>query len=204
MISLGRSVDFPAIDATQLIDINMMPILMDDPNTVPTYLNRYGSLIHTLLEVATSDINNVAYLTIQESYVQQGETQRRPGLHTDAIRHSSWGGGAWGSSGILLVSNIANTTRIYDCVMEDDQIGPMGQVEHCPYTDTYDNNENELVWITDHTPHEALPMPTSGYRQFVRLVFGKVDVWYAQHSTYNELCAPAPETKILYENKFQT
>ena len=61
----------------------------------------------------------------------------------------------------------------------------------------------ELVWMTDRTPHEALPQSTSGNRQFFRLVMPYVNHWYADHSTPNPN-VPLPEhVKVIHGNKFE-
>jgi hypothetical protein len=48
---------------------------------------------------------------------------------------------------------------------------------------------NELCWLTDRTPHEALPYAGArpATRQFFRVVVGKVTVWFARHNTPNPL-----------------
>ena len=61
----------------------------------------------------------------------------------------------------------------------------------------------EMVWITDCTPHESLPLPAGTYRQYFRLVTSDVSVWYADHSTPNPLGIVPPENvKIVSGNKF--
>jgi hypothetical protein len=62
----------------------------------------------------------------------------------------------------------------------------------------------ELCWLTDRTPHEALPLPNDKdrvYRQFFRLVAGPIDVWYARHNTPNPL-GLQPEARVSYEDRF--
>lgn len=59
---------------------------------------------------------------------------------------------------------------------------------------------NKLYWITDRTPHEARATPTGGYRQFFRLVVGRISTWYAKHNTPNPLCDP--DAPVSYEDKF--
>jgi hypothetical protein len=48
-------------------------------------------------------------------------------------------------------------------------------------------NANVLNWITDTTPHEALPYTGKepAMRQFFRVVAGGLSLWYPQHSTAN-------------------
>jgi hypothetical protein len=167
----------------------------------------------------------VYYLTIQESFVEAGECQRRPGLHTDAHAIVDVGGNfskgrgfwhRWGAGedgnpsvprngGIFLASNVPNSCVVWDCCVRTP--GVLGDCENlrdrlAPYGPTI-LEPNRLYWITDRTPHEALPMQESGYRQFFRLVTENVDVWYEQHSTPNPLgVVPPPECKIRTENKF--
>ena len=59
---------------------------------------------------------------------------------------------------------------------------------------------NVLYWMTDGTPHEALPVKERVYRQFIRIVGPDVHVWYTDHSTHNPLCAPG--AKVVTGNKF--
>ena len=44
---------------------------------------------------------------------------------------------------------------------------------------------NRIYWMTDRTPHEWLPLKTSTYCQFFRLVTSQVGLWFADHSTTN-------------------
>lgn len=77
----------------QDININMMPInLWDLENTLPKQLQAYKAIIlscwHAHFKVDADgnymrNEDNVAYLTIHESYVPAGKTQRRPGLHIE-------------------------------------------------------------------------------------------------------------------------
>lgn len=59
----------------------------------------------------------------------------------------------------------------------------------------------ELFWMTDHTPHQSMPVPEGTQRQYFRLVTGKVDAWFAAHSTPNPL-GILPDAEILHHDKF--
>lgn len=59
----------------------------------------------------------------------------------------------------------------------------------------------ELVWMTDRTPHESMPLQVGQQRQFFRLVTGGVDTWYAAHSTPNPL-GVQPQAKVVDYDKF--
>ena len=54
------------------------------------------------------------------------------------------------------------------------------------------------------TPHQSLPLETSTYRQFFRLVTSEVSLWYRDHSTPNPLgVQPDPAlTKVVVGDKF--
>ena len=87
--------------------------------------------------------------------------------------------------GIFMASNVANTTAVWNCQIRDedgDFIGPHGDIERFrgllgPCARTLD--AGELVWMTDRTPHESLPVPVQAdgspaRRQYFRLVIGSV------------------------------
>ncbi|KAI9353287.1 hypothetical protein DFJ73DRAFT_324660 [Zopfochytrium polystomum] len=63
----------------------------------------------------------------------------------------------------------------------------------------------ELVWLTDRTPHEALPVREKVFRQFFRLVTSRVTVWYAAHSTRNDErgVVPPADVRIVEGDKFK-
>lgn len=54
------------------------------------------------------------------------------------------------------------------------------------------------------TPHESLPLKRAAHRQFFRLVVGKIDVWYARHSTPNPACPVPDDVHISHVSKFET
>jgi hypothetical protein len=59
----------------------------------------------------------------------------------------------------------------------------------------------ELFWMTDRTPHQSMPVREGTQRQFFRLVTGKVDAWFAAHSTPNPL-GTLPDAEIIHHDKF--
>jgi len=82
--------------------------------------------------------------------------------------------------------------------------GHMGDCEHFrTYLSCFPPTmfkSGQLYWMTDSTPHEALPMPP-GYRQWFRFVTSAVSVWYSRHSTPNRL-GVKPACDIIHESKF--
>lgn len=79
VIPLSRLVKFPP---PQDLNINMMPIMLNDLiNTLPKKLHGYIDVIR----MCPAAYNGcVAYLTVHESLVKGGESQRRPGVHIEA------------------------------------------------------------------------------------------------------------------------
>ena len=94
----GRNYSFPTPTD---ININMMPFIVGEnlkDCKLPDYLQNYWPLIEACLRPQyerrywhlwpkskiPSDIGKVYYLTIQESWVEPGNSQRRPGLHVDS------------------------------------------------------------------------------------------------------------------------
>ena len=178
-----------------------------------------------------SEVGAVYYLTIQETPVEAGQAQRRPGLHVDSpgqVKVRRGGGAAhtyfghdWGRGcahntggvssimygGIYLASNLASSCRVWDCSVAPEVVRSLGDIEHLrpalpgPGTTL---EPNTLYWITDRTPHESLPLSETSVRQFFRLVTSEVSLWYRDHSTPNPLgVEPDPNiTRVVVGNKF--
>lgn len=134
-----------------------------------------------------------------------------------------WGGGPIRASritgGLFLCSNTSQSTAVWNCQVLDRQghlLGKHGSVEHCRNllgSASKVLQSGELVWLTDHTPHESLPLPppyttnnnSDNRRQFFRLVVGKVSAWFVDHNTPNPLQYPLDSTvQCILGNKFHT
>jgi hypothetical protein len=218
-------VDFPESTG---ININMMPFKLYDPNTLPKEYHGYIPMIKAC-RTTCAPVDTIAYLTIQESDVLPGMTQRRPGIHIESPCVSSkeaniirpdydgrseymslaWGRGHWNGyvrGGIYMASSQDNTTRIWPIRIEkpEEVVDKHGGLEHLKdyLGDAYTLKANELCWFTDRTPHESLPVTSKTHRQFFRLVVGEIDVWYSQHNTPNPL-GIMPNAMIVDKNKFE-
>jgi hypothetical protein len=136
------------------------------------------------------------------------------GMFVPGVEHG-WGGGLMLRSesvkgGIFLGSNIAGTTAVWNCRVRNDGgdiVGSHGSIERFrdllgPPTRTLE--AGEIIWMTDKTPHESLPLPwRSERRQFFRLVIGEVTAWFADHSTSNPTgYTPPSSVRIVYGNKY--
>eukprot|EP01084_Bolivina_argentea_P095232 171222_1 len=214
------------------LNINMMPFIMCKSfkdSKLPNYVKSYFAMIVQCLDEDSTQLNKIGYLTIHESYVEKGYTQRRPGLHvecpgnicidtndikqyikgageceqiyhppynTSAPSWHPWGQGHYEDkpvNGIYMATSMNDSCAIWDCKIirnnDRDIIGHLGDIEHLrSIVSKYEKSVMEadrLYWLTDRTPHEALIIMQSGYRQFFRLVTHNVSVWYEQHSTKN-------------------
>ena len=219
------------------IVINMMPFRINDiSKSLPKALLSYEFMIlncrQYLSDTIKSDKEYVAYLTITESRVEKGKTQRRPGLHVEKPNttnhdgfHMDMYGGMFGGSyidgGIFMVSDIDDTCKLWNAQVSDTKlIGWEGDIEHlrdhlndiCMQTTWHTPKRflcepkikmkaNHIYWITDQTPHEALPLKQSGTRRFFRLVAGPLTKWHAKHNTANPL-GIKPSCDIVHEDKF--
>lgn len=188
--------------------INMMPVIMGDVKSLPNYLRQYQPLI----EKCNFEHGSTVYLTIHESLVEAGKSQRRGGIHTEAFANScwggggnwgginNWGGGSWGGRSGMYMASTDGACKVWDCQeFKVDNHGGLKSELNCK-SETM--KENGLYWLTDRTPHEALPSQKTGTRQFFRLVSEEVDVWWAQHNTMNPT-GVIPKCKVSYRNKFE-
>jgi len=208
-------------------NVNMMPFIFGDSSSLPDNLQCYHNLIECC-PYLDEEIGKVGYLTVHEGYIEADSAQRREGLHietpgifqgddnaafTPGSEHH-WGCGHFYQpdkleGGIFMASNTENTSQVFDALVDKTALNIVdrhGGCEHLrkligPGTKLA---ANELIWMTDCTPHEALPQKESGYRQFFRVVTSRVSHWFAQHSTPNPL-VPLPDSVIVvHDNKFVT
>jgi len=181
----------------QSLKVNMMPIIMGELDSLPQELQGYQDMIMaTQLKHQT-----VVYLTVHESMVEKGSTQRRPGIHTDATSKLGWGTG-WGGGtkdkGIYLASSDGRC-RVWNYLTQE--VDEMGALE-APNAPSVVTEPNMMYWMTDRTPHESLPCEKTGTRQFFRLVSDEISAWFSQHNTPNPL-GVQPTCPIIHTNKFK-
>lgn len=177
--------------------VNMMPIVMGRPETVPAWLSQYLPMV----DACALEHGSTVYLSVHESWVQAGQTQRRPGVHTDGGAAIGWGGGQWGSTarerGIYMASTDGRC-RAWDCQAMSDH--PHGSMD-APTGEAVPMDPSVLYWLTDRTPHESLPAERTAPRQWFRLVADAIGGWWAEHSTANPL-GVQPNAPILLGSKF--
>jgi len=210
------------------ININMMPFIIGKKESIPKEYQTYWPLIEECSGLSSLEWrpneSSIGYLTIQEGNVRQGQTQRRAGLHVETpgsikkafaycnIR-AHWGCGDVNGhdihGGLYMASSVAGSCKIWNARLRDPEniVGHLGNIEHLRdlLGEGCQLEAGELIWLTDTTPHEALPVEEDCYRQFFRVVSCTVSVWYENHSTKNRLgIVPDPSiTTIITGDKFE-
>mmetsp|Transcript_29498 Transcript_29498/g.65411 ORF Transcript_29498/g.65411 Transcript_29498/m.65411 type:complete len:451 (-) Transcript_29498:3016-4368(-) len=224
------SVQFPK---PQDISVNMMPFVIGDRNSLPPQLHPYYDNLVLHCPYDETDVGKVGYISVQESMVEAGTSQRRAGLHIDSpgvfedqttyhldrkpdifypgLEHA-WGMGMMMGidrfkGGIYVASTVQDSTEVYDALVHKSTPGIVDRHGGCEHLRRFCGKgtklmENELVWLTDETPHESLLLRESQYRQFFRFVGPYVSHWYADHSTANPLCPVPDDVIIVRGNKF--
>jgi hypothetical protein len=118
----------------------------------------------------------------------------------------------WGpdryEGGIIMASSVANTSEVWDALVNKNVPGIVdkhGGCEHLrPLFDRGTKlHAGELIWMTDCTPHEALPQESAGHRQFFRVVTPYVSHWYADHSTDNPKVDLPSTVTVIHGSKFK-
>jgi len=229
-----KKVEFPK---PRDIQINMMPFVLGDKASIPKSYQQYWPMICQCLKnmdqsavrqgpegfFVRSDrpsMKKIGYLTIHESWCEEGKSQRRGGLHTDSnppgnlepaslYKNYHWGGGCTTTmkNGIYMANNVESSCRIWPNLLKDPGSvqGMFGNLEHLRplLSPSSMMKPNTLYWLTDCTPHEGLPLKRRTYRQFFRLVSSKLSIWFDCSSTKNPLGFVPPETTYVYHgNKF--
>jgi hypothetical protein len=77
------------------ISINMMPFIAGDKFSIPEEYRQYYGLIEAC-DLEEEEVGKVCFLTINESLVKKGNSQRRGGIHVEKTPTKAFGGGGWG------------------------------------------------------------------------------------------------------------
>lgn len=206
IISSENKLSFPE---SRGIMINMMPYIIGDHGSIPPEYLQYIDIIKVCeFNLSKEEMGKIGYLTINESDVKAGETQRRGGAHVERHPNAPWGGGgSWGGEkgGLFMINSVDASCRIWPMQIPQPEQG--GNCERFRWMlnqmDHYDMKANELVWMTDSTPHESLPAKENGHRQFFRMVSSDVGIWFEKNSTANRLgVEPPSNVRITRKDKF--
>ncbi len=188
--------------------VNMMPVVMGAPETVPDALHGYLPM----LDMCRFAPGAVAFMTVSESWVEEGGIQRRGGVHTDGTSNFGWGGGGWGGrlsafggkpiptfggrpvpgafGGGIYMASTDGDCRGWDSETHD--VDHHGQLLGSPLGELCEMDAAVMYCMSDRTPHQAVPSAGGHRRQFFRMAGPEVSIWWAQHNTPNPRC-PVPE-----------
>lgn len=89
--------------------------------------------------------------------------------------------------------------RVWDSTTTD--VDALGALKKEPLGVASKMEPSKLYWMTDRTPHEALPSVFSEDRQFFRVVSNKLGGWWEKHCTPNPL-GILPDCMVLKGSKF--
>merc|ERR1711907_738938 len=150
------------------VNINMMPIKLGykyctRTAELPSELKKYTQLVQQCLALHEPDGGG-----------------HSPFLHWGAgnCNQMDNNGGSYRiTGGIFMASNVDNSCRVWDAqVNNSNMVGTLGDCEHLRgcLGEGVCLRANELVWMTDKTPHESLPLPAGSTRQFFRFVASNI------------------------------
>lgn len=115
-----------------------MPFILGDKESLPENLQCYYDCIWQC-PVVKSEKGSICYLTVHESIVEAGVCQRHDGLHieTPGVEHY-WGNGLYYSpdkyeGGIYFASNIANTSIMYNALIDKNVAGIVDEHGGCEH-----------------------------------------------------------------------
>lgn len=173
------------------IKCTMMPFIQGDSASVPEQYKPYASI----LDEHYLEKGEVGYLTIHESFVDAGRSQRgyngsglNRNVHIEVGRRGTmnrWGGGGgstWGkgtgtlladSTRVLIANSIAGTCRVWKDAIE---MSPTPDGDLSAYIEKYPEetgtllDAGEVAKISIFTPHECVAQAEPGMRQFFRIV----------------------------------
>lgn len=205
---ITNKIEFP--EATG-IKCNMMPFIQGDSSSLPSVYQPYAGIINdNYLEMG-----EIGFLTIDESFVQGGKSQRGynskgidRNVHIEVGRLNNINrcGSGWGGryntllddqTMVLIANSISDTCRVWNTKeMSYTKDGDLSA-----YIDKYPKEtgmllkSGEVAKISIFTPHECVSQKESSMRQFFRIV-GKGVRGREKYFTVNPLVKNIPE--VLY------
>lgn len=182
-----NSIQFPQFTGLKCL---MMPFIQGEPKSLPDIYQPYSDIIRD----NTLEPGEIGFLTIDESFVDNGKSQR--GYNSKAINRNvhievgiqegvfCWGGsgtGTWGrnhnvllerTTKVLIANSISDTCRFWN--KYEMRVTPDGDlaeyIEDYPEETGIVMKAGELAKISIFTPHECMNQKVAGNRQFFRIV----------------------------------
>ncbi len=181
-----KQIEFPTPNNLKCL---MMPFVQGDSNTLPKELKAYSKII----EENFLEFGEVGFLTIDESFIGSGKTQR--GYNSKGIERNvhieagsvekiyCWGSSkpSWGgristildeNTRVLIANNISNTCKVWDTIERSyTKDGDLSDyIDKYSEKSGYSLKSGELANISIFTPHECVAQVESANRQFFRIV----------------------------------
>jgi len=172
-------IEFPK---QQGLKCNMMPFIQGDSSSLPKEYRSYSDIIdNNFLERG-----EIGFLTIDESFVNGGESQR--GYNSKGINRNvhievgisekrfAWGGSPRtllnDNTQVLIANNISNTCRYWDAIEKSyTKDGDLSEyIDRYPEETGILMKKGEVAKISIFTPHECISQKEPAYRQFFRIV----------------------------------
>lgn len=193
-------IEFPEFTG---IKCNMMPFIQGNSNSLPKEYKPYSSIIDSNF----LEYGEIGFLTIDESYVEKGKSQRgfnsagiERNVHVEVGRFGDvyrWGGGGWHGKAttilledtkVLISNSVSDTCRVWNS--KEKSFTKDGDLSE--YINKYPDSTGrlmkagELAQIDILTPHECVTQSVSGLRQFFRII-GKGVIGKEDYFTVNPL-----------------
>jgi hypothetical protein len=190
------------------VKCNMMPFIQGNSLSLPNEYKTYAKIVdNNYLQKG-----DIGYLTIHESFVNSGKSQRgynskgiNRNVHIEVGKYKNknrWGGSigsnsSWGGKNctflddntmVLIANNISDTCKVWDTK----ELSYTDDGDLSEYIDRYPEHtglmlkSGEVAKISIFTPHECIPQKESGFRQFFRIV-GKGVTGREEYFTINPL-----------------
>lgn len=215
----GKTVSFPAPKG---LHCNMLPFISHLDHTIPPEYHAYFPVIDMVRFLAGvgEHEGEVWYLTIHEGEVSENAAEEASPIHTEGMmvsracctevmRWHKWGCGRGAfSGGMYQVSSISDSSRMWNVQIPWYTTSILGNGSNLDYlrgvldeaAEAVVPRANEMYWMTDFTPHQALPLKQGANRQYFRLVTGKISGWWKEHSTANRY-GVQPDCQIFEDCK---
>jgi len=177
-------IQFPEFTGVKCL---MMPFIQGDSSSLPNEFKPYAKIIdENYLEKG-----EIGYLTIDESFVESGKSQRgynskgiNRNVHIEVGRSekgNKWGGNTWGGrytttladeTMVLIANSVSDTCRLWDTKeMAYTKDGDLSEhIEKYPPQTAITLKHGEVAKISIFTPHECVSQKQSSNRQFFRIV----------------------------------
>lgn len=181
-----NTIEFPAFTGIRCL---MMPFIQGDSSSLPEQYKPYADIINSIyLEKGL-----IGHLTIDESYVTAGQSQRgynsagiKRNVHIEVGQregYSCWGGGgsSWGgrantilddNTSVIIANSVTATCKYWNNMERRyTKDGDLSQYinDYPEYTGTI-MESGDVAWLSIFNPHECIPQRISGNRQFIRVV----------------------------------